>query len=97
MKSFWQGSGGQFFKSALRPPRGQRIKEESAKTTENDISQAGRKRRLKKAMPMLRCGCKQGLEQGIDGSDLLNKRFYRCITKVGDLFGEGEQLFFTGV
>ena len=35
---------------------------------------------------------KQGLEQGIDGIDLLNKGFIVGINKVGDLFGEG-QLF----
>jgi trimethylamine corrinoid protein len=35
---------------------------------------------------------KQGLEQGIDGVELLNKGFIVGIDKVGDLFGEG-QLF----
>ena len=35
---------------------------------------------------------KQGLEQGIDGIDLLNNGFIVGINKVGDLFGEG-QLF----
>ena len=35
---------------------------------------------------------KQGLEQGIDGIELLNKGFIPGINKVGDLFGEG-QLF----
>jgi trimethylamine corrinoid protein len=35
---------------------------------------------------------KQGLDQGIDGIELLNKGFIVGINKVGDLFGEG-QLF----
>lgn len=35
---------------------------------------------------------KQGLEQGVDGIELLNKGFIVGINKVGDLFGEG-QLF----
>jgi trimethylamine corrinoid protein len=35
---------------------------------------------------------KQGLDQGIDGIELLNKGFIAGIDKVGDLFGEG-QLF----
>jgi trimethylamine corrinoid protein len=35
---------------------------------------------------------KQGLEQGIDGIELLNNGFIAGINKVGDLFGEG-QLF----
>ncbi|MGD2085889.1 MAG: corrinoid protein [Candidatus Aminicenantes bacterium] len=35
---------------------------------------------------------KQGLEQGIDGIELLNQGFIVGINKVGDLFGEG-QLF----
>ena len=35
---------------------------------------------------------KQGLEQGVDGIELLNNGFIVGINKVGDLFGEG-QLF----
>ena len=61
-------------------------------TTENDIFQ--------QAQAAIETGdadaavqlAKQGLEQGIDGIDLLNKGFIVGINKVGDLFGEG-QLF----
>ena len=61
-------------------------------TTENDIFQ--------QAQAAIETGdadaavqlAKQGLEQGIDGIDLLNNGFIVGINKVGDLFGEG-QLF----
>jgi len=61
-------------------------------TTENDIFQ--------QAQAAIETGdadaavqlAKQGLDQGIDGIDLLNKGFILGINKVGDLFGEG-QLF----
>lgn len=61
-------------------------------TTEKDIFQ--------KAQEVIETGdadaavqlAKQGLEQGIDGIELLNNGFIVGINKVGDLFGEG-QLF----
>jgi trimethylamine corrinoid protein len=61
-------------------------------TIENDI--------FKKAQEAIEAGdadaasqlAKQGLEQGVDGIELLNKGFIVGIDKVGDLFGEG-QLF----
>jgi len=61
-------------------------------TTENNI--------FKKAQEAIEAGdadaasqlAKQGLEQGVDGIELLNNGFIVGINKVGDLFGEG-QLF----
>ncbi len=61
-------------------------------TTENDI--------IQQAQAAIETGdadaavqlAKQGLEQGIDGIELLNNGFIVGINKVGDLFGEG-QLF----
>jgi len=61
-------------------------------TTENDIFQQAQEAIEKGDADAAVRLAKQGLEQGIDGIDLLNKGFIVGINKVGDLFGEG-QLF----
>jgi len=61
-------------------------------TTENDIFQQAQEAIEKGDADAAVQLAKQGLEQGIDGIDLLNKGFIVGINKVGDLFGEG-QLF----
>ncbi len=61
-------------------------------TTENDIFQQAQEAIEKGDADAAVQVAKQGLEQGIDGIDLLNKGFILGINKVGDLFGEG-QLF----
>jgi len=61
-------------------------------TTENEMFQQAQESVEKGDANGATALAKQGLEQGIDGIDLLNKGFIPGINKVGDLFGEG-QLF----
>jgi trimethylamine corrinoid protein len=61
-------------------------------TTENEMFQQAQEAVEKGDADAAAQLAKQGLDQGIDGIDLLNKGFIPGINKVGDLFGEG-QLF----
>ncbi|UCH95909.1 MAG: corrinoid protein [Candidatus Aminicenantes bacterium] len=61
-------------------------------TTENDIFQQAQEAIEKGDADAALQLAKQGLNQGINGIELLNKGFIPGINKVGDLFGEG-QLF----